>query len=145
MEEYYIPTLQDDPNLMNNEFVKNLTVHGYDKTPLHNEVGIFTLYGDLMAKKGRQAELNQKMFADFQNLAHYEINGLSVHDAFYLYAQYCYMGRKGQTSLMALFDSEESRSSLCNSFNKYIAEMDVDGNISCSEEELIAWCAPIGN
>ena len=145
MEEYYIPFLQEDPSLQNNEFVKNLTPHMYDKTPLHDEVSVYTLSGDLMAKKGRQAELNQRMFADFQRLAHVEVQpGLSLADAFYLYAQYCYMGRKGQTSLMALFDNESSRSSLCRSFGEHIAAMDVNGNISCSPEELIIWCAPLG-
>ena len=144
MEEYYIPTLQSDASLMGNTFIKNLTPHRFDKTPTHLEVDVYTLAGDLMAKKGRQAELNQKMFADFQNLAGQALNGLSVHDAFYLYSQYCYMGRKGQTSLMALFDNEDSRSTLCQSFNKHIANMDVEGNISCSRDELIAWCAPIG-
>jgi hypothetical protein len=73
MEEYYIPFLQEDPSLQNNEFVKNLTPHMYDKTPLHDEVSVYTLSGDLMAKKGRQAELNQRMFADFQRLAHVEV------------------------------------------------------------------------
>ena len=145
MEEYYIPQLQNDPTLRNNEFIKNLTPHMYDKTPLHNEVSIYTLSGDLMAKKGRQAELNQRMFSDFQRLAHCEVQpGLSLSDAFYLYSQYCYMGRKGQTSLMALFDNEASRSSLCNSFSEHVANMDVNGNISCSKEELIIWCAPVG-
>lgn len=145
IEEYYIPTLQKDPNLKNNSFVRNLIPHEYDKTPLHNEVSVYTLHGDMMAKKGRQYEMNQKMFADFRNLANYQINGLSVHDAFYIYSQYCYMGKKGQTSLMSLFDSEESSSTLCDSFRKYEAEQDVNGNINCSREELINWCAPVTN
>ncbi|MBO5130843.1 MAG: hypothetical protein J6B61_01145 [Romboutsia sp.] len=55
------------------------------------------------------------------------------------------MGKKGQKSLMSLFDNAQSRSSLCHSFNEHVAKMDAEGNISCSKEELIIWCAPVGN
>lgn len=146
MEEIYIPQLQNDPNCAGNEFVKNLTKISFDKTPLHNTVIAYSLQGDLMARKGRQAELNAKMFADFQSLSHYEFNSeISLPDAFYIYSQYCYMGKKGQKSLMSLFDNAQSRSSLCHSFNEHVAKMDAEGNISCSKEELIIWCAPVGN
>ena len=146
MEEVYIPQLQNDPNCAGNEFVKNLTKISFDKTPLHNTVIAYSLQGDLMARKGRQAELNAKMFADFQSLSHYEFNSeISLPDAFYIYSQYCYMGKKGQKSLMSLFDNAQSRSSLCHSFNEHVAKMDAEGNISCSKEELIIWCAPVGN
>ena len=146
MEEVYIPQLQNDPNCAGNEFIKNLTKISFDKTPLHNTVIAYSLQGDLMAKKGRQAELNAKMFADFQSLSHYEFNSeISLPDAFYIYSQYCYMGKKGQKSLMSLFDNIQSRSSLCRSFNEYVAKMDAEGNISCSKEELIIWCAPVGS
>lgn len=146
MEEVYIPQLQNDPSCAGNEFVKNLTKISFDKTPLHNTVIAYSLQGDLMARKGRQAELNAKMFADFQSLSHYEFNSeISLPDAFYIYSQYCYMGKKGQKSLMSLFDNAQSRSSLCHSFNEHVAKMDAEGNISCSKEELIIWCAPVGN
>lgn len=145
MEEIYIPQLKNDPSCVGNEFVKNLTKISFDKTPLHNTVVAYSLQGDLMARKGRQAELNAKMFADFQSLSHYEFNSeISLPDAFYIYSQYCYMGKKGQKSLMSLFDNAQSRSSLCHSFNEHVAKMDAEGNISCSKEELIIWCAPVG-
>ena len=149
MEEIYIPMLKDDPNWATNEFVKNLIKISYNKTPLHDEVVTYSLHGDLMAKSGRQAEINAKMFADFQRLSKITFqDGTSIPslaDAFYLYAQYCYMGKKGQKSLMALFDSNDAVGSLAKSFNDHIAKMDDEGNLSCSEEELIIWCAPVGN
>jgi hypothetical protein len=46
---------------------------------------------------------------------------------------------------MSLFDSTASRSSLSRSFNEHVAKMDTNGNLSCSREELIIWCAPSGN
>lgn len=146
MEEVFIPQLQRNPHYSNNEFVKNLTKIGFDKTPLHNEVVTYTLHGDLMARNGRQAELNQKMFADFQHLAGIVFqDNMSVADAFFIYSQYCYMGKKGKKSLMALFDSANSVGALHKSFNNHIANMDTNGNISCSVEELKVWCAPEGN
>ena len=102
-----------------------------------------------MSKQGRQAELNAKMFADFQQLAGIRFQpdqGIpSLADAFYLYAQYCYMGKKGKKSLMTLFDNDAVRGSLVKSFSEHVAKMDVDGEITCSPEELIVWCAPFGN
>ena len=150
MEEVYIPSLQDNPELMmNNEFVKNLIKISYNKTPVHQTVRTYSLQGDLMASKGRQAELNAKMFADFQKLVTIqfqpELGVPSLADAFYIYSQYCYAGRKGKKSLMTLFDNEVSRSSLPKSFGNFIAKMDAEGSIECSKEELIAWCAPYGN
>ena len=148
MEEVYIPQLKDDPSLASNEFIKNLIKISYNKTPAHSAVITYSLRGDLMAKQGRQAEMNQRMFADFQQLATLkfqpELGIPSLSDAFYLYAQYCYMGKKGKKSLMTLFDSADSRSSLSRSFNNHVAVMDTEGNISCSKEELIIWCAPSG-
>ena len=148
MEEVYIPGLIDDPTLVNNEFIKNLIKISYDKTANHESVITYSLQGDLMTKKGRQAELNAKMFADFQKLASLKFPaGLGIDsaiDAFYLYAQYCYLGKKGQKSLMALFDSTNIQSSFIEKFNKFVAKMDNVGNITASEEELITWCAPKG-
>jgi hypothetical protein len=46
---------------------------------------------------------------------------------------------------MSAFDFIKSTHDLRSSFNKYIAEMDVNGNISCSPEEIIIWCAPVGS
>jgi hypothetical protein len=141
--------LKEDPNLQNNAFVRNLIKISYNKTPVHSSVITYSLQGDLMAKKGRQAELNAEMFADFQSLAHIrfqpEMGIPSLLDAFYLYAQYCYMGKKGQKSLMVLFDSTNASTEFTRSFNKYVAEMDVDGNIHATEEEIIIWCAPTGS
>jgi hypothetical protein len=54
------------------------------------------------------------------------------------------MGRKGTKSLMGLFDSDNTRGGLANSFSEYVANMDIDGNIFVSSEELTAWCAPVG-
>ena len=149
MEEIYIPMLKADPDLSrNNMFVKNLTKISYNKTPVHSSVVTYSLQGDLMAKDGRQGELNARMFADFQQLAKYKFQEgskiASPIEAFYLYAQYCYMGRKGKKSLMALFDSDSVRRDLIKSFGHFIAKMDDDGNINCSKEELIVWCAPYG-
>ena len=149
MEEVIIPNLKDSPEFTQNEFVKNLVKIAYNKTPVHSSVTTYSLQGDLMTKQGRQAELNAKMFADFQHLAGIRFQpdqGIpSLADAFYLYAQYCYMGKKGKKSLMTLFDNTASRGSLAQSFTNHIANMDVDGEITCSPEELIIWCAPFGN
>jgi hypothetical protein len=75
---------------MNNEFVKNLVKISYNKTPVHQTVRTYSLQGDLMASKGRQAELNAKMFADFQKLVKIEFQSdlkiPSLADAFYIYA-----------------------------------------------------------
>jgi hypothetical protein len=54
------------------------------------------------------------------------------------------MGRKGTKSLMGLFDSDNVRGGLAKSFSEYVANMDIDGNIFVSSEELTAWCAPVG-
>ena len=100
MEEIFIPMLTANPSLSKvNTFIKNLTKISYNKTPIHSSVTTYSLHGDLMARAGRQAELNAKMFADFQQLATIkfqpEMGIPSIADAFYLYAQYCYMGKKG--------------------------------------------------
>lgn len=150
MEEVYIPSLRDDVDLARtNTFVKNLTKISYTKTPVHSSVITYSLQGDLMAKEGRLGELNARMFADFQHLAHIPFqpeSGIpSAIDAFYIYAQYCYMGRKGKRSLMSLFDSDAVRSPLIKSFEEFVAGMDDNGDITCSKEELIVWCAPTGN
>lgn len=150
MEEIYIPMLINDSELANtNEFVKNLIKISYNKTPVHSSVITYSLNGDLMARKGRQAELNAKMFADFSSLSTIKFDaGLgipSLSDAFYIYAQYCYAGRKGQKSLMALFDNTTSRGSLASSFMEHVAMMDTQDSLNLSEEELIFWCAPKGN
>ena len=146
MEEVYIPQLQADPILGTNEFIKNLDKISFDKTSLHNSVTTYSLSGDLMVKSGRQGELNAKMFADFQVLSEVKFqpeNGIpSLQDAFYLYAQYVYMGKKGTKSLMNAFDSINP--TLKDSFTKHIALMDSEGHLSCSKEELILWCAPVG-
>ena len=146
MEEVYIPQLQADPILSTNEFIKNLDKISFDKTALHNSVTTYSLTGDLMAKSGRQGELNAKMFADFKVLSTIQFqpeNGIpSLADAFYLYAQYVYMGKKGTRSLMNAFDSVKNP--LKTSFNEHIALMDSEGHLSCSKEELILWCAPVG-
>ena len=149
MDEVFIPNLKNNPNISSiNEFVKNLIKISYDKTPTHSPTVVYSLQGDLMSRKGRQAELNQAMFADFQLLGDQAFNeGIgfnSLFDAFYLYAQYCYMGRKGTKSLMGLFDSDNVRGGLAKSFSEYVANMDIDGNIFVSNEELTAWCAPVG-
>ena len=146
MEEVYIPQLQADPILGTNEFIKNLDKISFDKTSLHNSVTTYSLSGDLMAKSGRQGELNAKMFADFQVLSEVKFqpeNGIpSLQDAFYLYAQYVYMGKKGTKSLMNAFDSVNP--TLKKEFTQHIALMDSEGHLSCSKEELILWCAPVG-
>jgi hypothetical protein len=86
------------------------------------------------------------MFADFKVLSTIRFqpeNGIpSLADAFYLYAQYVYMGKKGTKSLMNAFDSIQTP--LKKSFNEHVALMDSEGHISCSKEELILWCAPVG-
>jgi hypothetical protein len=100
-----------------------------------------------MANKGRQREINMSVFADFQAMCHIEFDGNkipSAADAFYIYAQYCYMGKKGQKSLMTLFDNENARGSLAKSFDNYMAYQDAHGDINCSKEQIIAWCAPVG-
>ena len=148
MEEVYIPMLKNS-TVANNPFIAGLHKISYDKTPVHTSVTAYSLPGDLMSKKGSQGEINAHTFASFQNLGSIVFQEdskiYSLHDAFYIYAQYCYMGRKGQKSLMSLFDNEISRMGLAKSFTEHIAEMDVDGNITCSESELIAWCAPYGS
>jgi hypothetical protein len=52
------------------------------------------------------------------------------------------MGKKGTKSLMNAFDSINP--TLKESFTKHIALMDSEGHLSCSKEELILWCAPVG-
>lgn len=150
MDEVYIPSLVYDSELANsNEFVKNLIKISYTKTPIHNSAITYSLNGDLMSRKGRQMEMNAKMFADFKDLSTIEfkagVNIPSLSDAFFIYAQYCYSGRKGQKSLMALFDNTASRGTLPNSFVKHVAAMDMQDSINCSKEELIIWCAPQGS
>lgn len=150
MEEYCIPLLINSPSFSKNEFVKNLIKFENEKTPIHSTVTSYTLPGDLMARSGRQAELNYTMFSDFKQLSTVKFqtnvpNGIpSIVDAFFIYSQYCFMGRKGQSSLMSAFDFISSKHDLRSSFTKHIAEMDVNGNISCSPEEIIIWCAPVG-
>ena len=148
MEEVYIPSLQNSPAFAQNTFVKNLHKISYDKTATHTTVTTYSLTGDLMSKKGRQAELNSKMIADFQQMANIgfqdDLGIPSAVDAFYIYAQYCYGGKKGKKSLMSLFDAADSSCSTMKSFNSYVAQMDLKGEINLSTEDIITWCAPIG-
>lgn len=148
MEEYYIPIkLKNNVNYQDNMFVRDLHKIGFDKTPVHNSINVYSLSGDLMANKGRQREINMSVFADFQAMCHIEFDGNkipSAADAFYIYAQYCYMGKKGQKSLMTLFDNENARGSLAKSFDNYMAYQDAHGDINCSKEQIITWCAPVG-
>ena len=157
MEEVYLPSLTEDPNYKGNEFVKNLTKISYDKTASHTSVTTYSLPGDLMTRKGRQAELNSRMFADFQRLAgvgfQEDLGIANLSDALYLYAQYCYNGKKGQKSLMTLFDSVEARGTLAESFNNYVAQKDTEMNevtktlttLNLSLEQVITWGAPAGS
>jgi hypothetical protein len=91
------------------------------------------------------------MFSDFKGLSSFSFqndvpNGIpSIVDAFFIYSQYCYMGKKGQSSLVNAFDYINSEHDLRHNFNQHVAKMDVNGNISCSEEEIIIWCAPVTN
>ena len=148
MEEVYIPTLQSSPDFTQNTFVRNLHKISYDKTATHNTVTTYSLTGDLMSSKGRQAELNSRMAADLQSLSSISFQeGLGIPsavDAFYLYAQYCYGGKKGKKSLMSMFDAANAQCSLMKSFNSYVAQMDVNGKVNLSQEDIITWCAPIG-
>jgi hypothetical protein len=65
MEEEIIPNLINNPLYSNNAFVRNLTKIEYNKTANHDTVYIYSLHGDLMSKRGKQAELNAEMFAAF--------------------------------------------------------------------------------
>lgn len=150
MEEVYIPQLMNSPIAQGNTFISNLQAIDYDKTPVHSSVLAYSLRSsNLMTKQGRDGELNAKMFADFQALTRIsfqpEMGIPSAADAFYIYAQYCYMGRKGERSLMTLFDSEGSRPSLADKFTQYEAIQDIEGSLTLTREELITWCAPKGN
>ena len=43
-----------------------------------------------------------------------------------------------------MFDAATSKCSLMASFNSYVADMDLNGDISLSKEDIITWCAPVG-
>ena len=145
MEEVYIPTLQDS-SVGDNEFVKNLEPYELDRTANHDSIRVYSLPGDLMDGKGRQGELNKERFAAFKVLSTIPFQSdskiASAVDAFFIYSQYCYSGKKSQKSLLSVFD--DTQCELSKSFTQHVATMDDSGVLSCSPEEIIIWCAPEG-
>lgn len=147
MESEVLPRLQD--TYSTNEFVKNLIKISNDKTPTRNTVTTLSLQGeDLLAKSGSpQAASNIQKFNDFRMFQAIKFQKdskiPSIADAFYLYAQFCYMGKKGKKSLMVLFD--DLNITLKKSFNEYIARLDhTDSTLELSIDEIKHWCAPLG-
>ena len=150
MEQAIIPNLRQNPNYANNSFVHGLTPFELTKTGTHAAVTAYTLDGNMLPYTESQTVQMETYKADFSQMYDYAFPGSnrnnsipSYADAMYLYSQYVFGGKKGQRSLMSLFDDGEC--SLAQDFESYEAWIDRNKDFEFDIQDLIKWCAPNGN
>ena len=152
METRIIPgILKKDPILRENKFVKGLTPFSFNKTGTHATVSAYTLTGDMMAKPGTALDAQVKEYqAAFRAIGNMKFpmrrfvkGGTTIgnmQDAFYLYTEYVYGGRKSPNSLMTLFD--DGTSELQREFREAKAAMDESRDFILTQEQQIRSMAP---
>lgn len=152
METRIIPgILKKDPILRENKFVKGLTPFSFNRTGTHATVSAYTLTGDMMAKPGTALDAQVKEYqAAFRAIGNMKFpmrrfakGGTTIgnmQDAFYLYTEYVYGGRKSPNSLMTLFD--DGTSELQREFREAKAAMDESRDFILTQEQQIRSMAP---
>lgn len=131
-----------------NKFVQGLIPFELSKTSTHSTVTAYTLKGeDLMS----DSEINDDYKADFQYMEFEKFpksNGKAGYipnymEAFYLYAEYVYGGKKNSRSLMTLFDGVQSKYQ--QQFRQAKAEYDATREFILSKNEQIKWASLTGS
>lgn len=146
MESCIIPGLKKNKLLSDHAFVKGLTPFSYNQTGTRATVQAYHLTGDMMAKEGSSMDsLIQEYKSSFKSIGqstfplHTKVKEGStignLQDAFYLYSEYVFGGRKGPSSLMTLFD--DGTSELQREFRQAKAEMDNSRDFILSTDQQI--------
>lgn len=153
MENDIIPTLQSNSNYSFNSFVQGLKPFELTKTGTHAAINAYKLEGNMIPNTDSEESQLQNYLADFNSMYDFRFPGStregintipSYADAFYIYSQYVFGGKKGRNSLMTLFDNGEC--GLANRFTAFEAQMDANGNYSDFDTNvLLRWCAPNDN
>jgi len=108
MEEAIIPKLKQD--FPDNKFVQGLIKYYNDRTAIHRIASTYTLDGNMLPVDEAGDALLATYKADFAEMTRIRFSNQnsifdSMADAFYIYTQYAYGGRRNQRSLMSLFDA----------------------------------------
>lgn len=152
METVIIPKLKANPGYSRNRFIQGLIPFELTKTGTHAAVSAYTLEGNMMPYTESQEIQMENYRADFDSLYGMRFPGANTPginsitnyaDAFYIYSQYVFGGRKGQKSLMAFFDNDDCI--LTKHFREFEAALDANADYNFDTAELIPWCAPVGN
>ena len=149
MESYIIPIyLKKNPVLRENKFIKGLTPFSLSQTGTRATVQAYTLTGDMMAKEGSALDAQVKEYRTaFKAMGNEKFPMSSkrfvkegstignMQDAFYLYSEYVFGGRKGPRSLMTMFD--DGTSELQKEFRVAKAAMDSSRDFILTKEQQI--------
>lgn len=152
MEQTVIPQLKKMVGYTSNDFISSLSPFELTKTSTHASVTAYHSNIDMMPKTdfGKVAlEQCVSAFNAMYTLA-FPGSNTSLHntipnyaDAFYIYSQYVFGGKKGPSSLMSMFDN--TKCNFANSFRAFEAKLDQEHDFKFSIQELIPWCAPDSN
>lgn len=152
MDSQVIPALKSNPSYSYNTFVQGLIPFELTKTGTHASITAYTLEGNMMPFTESQSMQMENYTADFMQMYGFrfpnsQVPGINTvtnyADAFYIYAQYVFNGKKGQRSLMGLFDSENC--ALAKHFEQFEAKIDAETDYEFKTDELAKWCSPNSN
>ncbi len=152
MDSQVIPALKSNPSYSYNTFVQGLIPFELTKTGTHASITAYTLEGNMMPFTESQSMQMENYIADFMQMYGFRFPNSNVPgintipnyaDAFYIYAQYVFNGKKGQRSLMGLFDSENC--ALAKHFEQFEAKIDAETDYEFETDELAKWCSPNSN
>lgn len=152
MDSQVIPALKSNPSYSYNTFVQGLIPFELTKTGTHAAITAYTLEGNMMPFTEAQTMQMENYMADFMQMYGFRfpnsqgsgINTITNYaDAFYIYAHYVFNGKKGQRSLMGLFDSENC--ALAKHFEQFEAKIDAETDYEFKTDELAKWCSPNSN
>lgn len=152
MEQVIIPGLKSNVDYSHNQFVQGLTSFELTKTGTHAAISASTLEGNMMPNTESQEVQVETYQADFEAMHSFDFplskgqvvnTPQSYADAFYIYSQYVFGGRKGPRSLMAMFNNNDC--ALAEDFKAYEAQVDLEEDFDFTLEELRNWCAPNSN
>lgn len=152
MDSQVIPALKSNPSYSYNTFVQGLIPFELTKTGTHAAITAYTLEGNMMPFTEAQTMQMENYMADFMQMYGFRfpnsrgsgINTITNYaDAFYIYVHYVFNGKKGQRSLMGLFDSENCL--LAKHFEQFEARIDAETDYEFKTDELAKWCSPNSN
>lgn len=152
MDSQVIPALKSNPGYSYNTFVQGLIPFELTKTGTHAAITAYTLEGNMMPFTESQTMQMENYIADFMQMYGFrfpnsKIPGINTvtnyADAFYIYSHYVFNGKKGQRSLMGLFDSENC--ALAKHFEQFEAQLDAESDYGFETDELTKWCSPNSN